>query len=43
MFVVMEMKFVVIKSNMSDDPKDGETKGKKILNFCSVGRSACLH
>ena len=29
MLVVMERKFVVTKSDMSDDPKDCETKGQK--------------
>ena len=29
MFVVMERKFVVTKTNMSDDLRDRETKGQK--------------
>ena len=38
----MGRKFVVAKTNLSEDLRDCETKGQKNLSFCSVGTSAFL-
>ena len=38
----MKKKFVVTKTNISDDLRNRETKGQKNWSFCSVGTSAFL-